>query len=131
MRRERITGLVGLVAAVMVGFPAVAGAEPANSIYSDFATHGKLTRHYSRAELEAALKSALVEGYGSTAGTGLKPIVQRQLRHSNVLGAQKQLGATPATGALPFTGVDLGLIAVGGGSLLLIGGGLRRMARVE
>jgi hypothetical protein len=45
-----------------------------------------------------------------------------------VLGAQKQVART---GALPFTGVDLGLIALGGGGLLVLGGSLRRLGRGE
>jgi hypothetical protein len=36
-----------------------------------------------------------------------------------------------AAGALPFTGADLTLIALGGGALLLVGGGLRHVGRRE
>jgi len=34
-----------------------------------------------------------------------------------------------SSGSLPFTGVDLGLMGVAGGSLLLIGLGMRRLTR--
>lgn len=110
---------------------APAGAASPGEIYKDFAQNGQLSGPYSRAELEAALKDAIAEGYGAPPGATLKPAVQQAIRHSATLGAQKEIGRTGTLGALPFTGVDLGLIALGGAGLLLLGGGLRRLGRGE
>jgi hypothetical protein len=109
-------------------FSAPALAATPDEIYRDFARNGRISAQYSRAELEAALKDALVEGYGAPAGAAMLPAVRQQIHASGVLGAQKQVART---GALPFTGVDLGLIALGGGGLLVLGGSLRRLGRGE
>jgi hypothetical protein len=127
-------GLLIVCASLLAGgaFAGPAAAASSSQIYSDFAKHGKISGQYSRAELEAALKDALVEGYGAPSGAALAPAVRKELRHSATLGAQKQIVRTAvAGGALPFTGVDLGLIAIGGASLLLLGGSLRRLGRGE
>jgi hypothetical protein len=46
-------------------------------------------------------------------------------------GLQEKLAVAGAAqgGGLPFTGLDLTLMAVGGATLLLTGAGLRRLAR--
>jgi hypothetical protein len=117
-----------LAAGMLTG--TAAGASP-RDIYLDFVQHGKLSGQYSRAELEAALKDALVEGYGAPAGAALTPAVQGKLREVGVLGAHSELPRARAAGVLPFTGVDLGLIALGGTGLLLLGAALRRLGKNE
>jgi hypothetical protein len=42
---------------------------------------------------------------------------------------QTQVAASNAQGSLPFTGLDIGLLAVGGVALVGVGIGLRRFAR--
>jgi hypothetical protein len=71
---------------------------------------------YTKPQLEAALKDAIAQGYAPTSG---------------VASARHDLARTRVAAALPFTGVDLGLIAAGGGALLLLGGGLRRLGQTE
>jgi hypothetical protein len=124
-------GLIMLCASLLVAgvLASVTAAASPRQIYADFAQNGELSSQYSRAELEAALKDAIAEGYGAPAGGTLKPAVREQLRRSNTLGADKQLNRTSGAGTLPFTGADLGLIALGGAALLLLGGGLRRVGR--
>jgi hypothetical protein len=131
MSGGRFGGHVAAVAAVLLAVPATAAAATPRQIYADFAAHGRLVGHYSKADLEAALKDAFVEGYGSTAASGLKPAVERQLHAGGVLGGTKTLHSSAASGALPFTGLDLGLIAAGGAGLLLLGHALRTAARRE
>jgi hypothetical protein len=110
-----------LLAVALLALPATAGATAPRQIYADFAAHGKLQGHYTRSQLEAALRDAIAEGYAPTRSSGVKAAVYQQLH------------ATPAAagGTLPFTGADLTLIALGGGGLLLLGGGLRRLGRGE
>jgi hypothetical protein len=129
MRRGLIMLCASLVAVGVLTAPAMA-ASP-GEIYKDFARNGKLSGQYSKAELEAALKNAIAEGYGAPSGAAIKPAVRHAIQRSATLGAQKEIARTGKAGALPFTGVDLGLIALGGGTLLLLGGGLRRAGRGE
>lgn len=126
-------GLIMVCASVLVlgAFSAPALAASAADIYRDFAANGKITGRYSRAELEAALKNALAEGYGAPAGAAIAPAVRQQIQRAGTLGAQKQIARSGTGGTLPFTGIDLGLIAAGGGGLLLLGSGLRRAGRIE
>lgn len=125
MRRERLAGLcVCMLAVVGLFVPAGAGAATPHAIYQDFAADGNLSAAYSRAELEAALRSALLQGYGETGGAGLRPALEQRL--SGTRGAEHTV-ARRAT--LPFTGVDLGLIGAGGAALLLLGAALRRLGQ--
>jgi hypothetical protein len=126
-----LAGTVVIVVLALAAFLAFAPgglAAPNNGIYSDFARHGKLEGNYTKAELEAALKSAFLQGYGAT---GLKPSVQGALERKGVAGHSSRPVPPRAVGTLPFTGLDLGLIAAGGGGLLLLGRGLRHFVRAE
>jgi hypothetical protein len=124
-----VLGALALIAATG------AGAATPRQIYADYADNGRLDHHYSKADLQAALNDALIEGYGGTSGGSLAPAVQTALSRptSGALGARHTKQASPAAplavatrSTLPFTGIDLALIAVGGALLLLVGGGLRR-----
>lgn len=110
--------LVTLLAVLATGFilvvPAALAATP-TQIYKDYADNGRLDRQYSRSELNRALKDAVLQGYG---GQNVQP------------GLQEQLGqAAGVKGGLPFTGLDLTLMVIGGMTLLIAGAGLRRLAR--
>lgn len=123
MRRGRFLAGVGAVAAaVLLAAPGALAATP-REIYKDYADNGRLDKSYSRADLQAALKNALLQEYEKPEQGGLESeINERVSQPSGVAGARR-------IGALPFTGVDLALMAFGGGLLLLLGAGLRRFAR--
>ena len=105
-RRVLVLGVIACAVAVFAAAPAF-GATP-QQIYLDYADNGKLDRSYSKADLKAALKYSAAQGYPRV---GVQGAVQQ------ALGAQ----AVKTTGGLPFTGLDLALMAVGG--LLLVGAG--------
>ena len=73
----------------------------------------------------AFAQSAAEEGYSRPAGS----IEQR------LAGAQHRAVAKPVatshSGGLPFTGLDLGLVAGAGGVLLAMGFAIRRLSRSE
>jgi hypothetical protein len=128
---------VALSAVAAVAAPAALSASPP-AVLRDYADNGKLDRTYSKADLEKALKSAVVRGYGHGKTQGLKPAVKTIAKPKATPTAtpktQKQGGvlASPPvkkSGGLPFTGLDLGLIALGAVLLLLFGAALRRFAR--
>jgi opacity protein-like surface antigen len=108
--------LLSTAAAAMFVFVSVAAAATPTQIYRDYADNGRLDAQYSRSDLDRALKDAVLQGYGN----------------QNVqAGLQEKLAVAGAAqgGGLPFTGLDLTLMAVGGATLLLTGAGLRRLAR--
>jgi opacity protein-like surface antigen len=102
-------------AAALLCSSAALAATP-TQIYRDYADNGRLDAHYSRSDLNRALKDAVLQGYGNE---NVQPGLQQEL----------QGGAAGVNAGLPFTGLDLTLMVVGGMALLLTGAGLRRMAR--
>jgi hypothetical protein len=133
--------VAALAAGCVVALIAVSGALGASpqTIYNDYADNGKLDRTYSKRDLQGALKSAVVQQYGHGQTQGLKPAIKTKITKKPTTmvtktqpkPAQGVLAATPVkkSGGLPFTGLDLGLIALGAVSLLLFGATLRRLAR--
>ena len=132
--RRYIAVAGAFVAAILIAVPAGLAATP-QQIYRDYAQHGRLTGHYSRADLDKAAKNLVIQGYKPTKKGGLKQAIKKA-SHQNgkknqVKGANKTAGvpAVKSSGGLPFTGVDLALISFGGLSLLAFGASLRRFAR--
>ena len=119
MRRIRATGaLLGVCGALLLG-ASTAGAATPRQIYNDYVQHGRLTHHYSKADLQRALQSTLLKGYTHGHGPGMKTHIKIHV-------------PLPKThGGLPFTGMDLGLITAGAILLLAFGASLRRMARAR
>ncbi len=140
MGRARITtAVVFLSAAALIAAPGAFAASP-QEIYNDYADNGKLDAKYAPSDLERALNNAVVQGYKPDNTTGLKPAVEEQVNEStgtsgssgsSAGGSGTAGGTTPAktSGGLPFTGLDLSLIALGALGLILLGAALRRVAR--
>ena len=119
-------GVTVLLAIALLAASAASAATP-TQIYRDYQDNGRLDGRYSVADLQAALNSPAVQGYGSpTITPGMKQEIV------NKLGAQHTSGGNNnANGGLPFTGFDLGLLTIGGALLLSVGFGLRRVARAK
>src|SRR5256886_1487170 len=118
MRRRFFVGAVSACAAFLLfGAPAALGATP-QQIFRDYSQHGRFTHNYSRADLQRALRDAALQGYPHV---GVQGAVQQ------ALGAQ----AVKTRGGLPFTGLDLGLMAAVAALLLAAGTGLRRLGRAK
>jgi hypothetical protein len=113
--RRLVVLLAVLATSFVLVVPAALAATP-TQIYKDYADNGRLDRQYSRSDLNRALKDAVLQGYGDQ---NVQP------------GLQQQLGQAAGVkgGGLPFTGLDLTLMVVGGMTLLIAGAGLRRLAR--
>jgi hypothetical protein len=116
-RRILIWGVSGCAAVALALVPGALAATP-QQIYRDYAQHGRLTHNYSRNDLERALRDAALQGYPHV---GVQGAVQQ------ALGAQ----AVKTRGGLPFTGLDLALMSVGGALLLATGTGLRALGRAK
>ncbi|MGZ4256572.1 MAG: hypothetical protein ACXVRE_02275 [Gaiellaceae bacterium] len=107
------------VAAVAIAPAALAAGATPQQIQRDYALHGKLTQTYSRADLQRAQRDTALQGY---------PHVGVQGAVAQALGAQ---AVKPTSGGLPFTGLDLTLMAAGGALLLATGVGLRKVGRAK
>jgi hypothetical protein len=126
MRRGRlITAVTAL--AVAVGAPSALAATP-QQIYKDYADNGRLDGNYSNSDIQRALHDAVLQGYPGIKEVSPAKTTKKSHPSSGVKGVNK-LPAAKRQGALPFTGLDLALMTVGGFSLLLLGGALRRFAR--
>jgi hypothetical protein len=100
-----------------VGAGSALAATP-QQIYRDYADNGRLDHKYSQADLQRAQRDAALQGY---------PQVGVQGAVEQALGAQ----GVKASGGLPFTGLDLALLAAGGGLLLVAGTGLRKLGKAK
>lgn len=119
-------GITVLAVAALLGAPAAFAATP-EQIYRDFADNGRLDAEYEVADLQAALQSPIVEGYGEReVVTELRPTLQRQ-----IAAEQQPLEEEVERGGLPFTGLDLALLTAGGLFLLAFGLTLRRLAKAK
>ena len=137
MGRSRMKAvLVMLSAAALIAASGALSATP-QEIYSDYADNGRLDNAYTPADLERALENAAVQAYGKPGTGGLKPAVEEEIDSTpggtsgGNAGGQASGGTAPvqSSGGLPFTGVDLSLIAAGALGLILFGAALRRVAR--
>ena len=141
MGRSRMkAALVMLSAAALIAAPGAFSATP-QEIYRDYADNGRLDNAYTPADLERALENAAVQAYGKPGTGGLKPAVEEEIDSTPVgttggtnggtAGGQASGGTSPvqSSGGLPFTGLDLSLIAAGALGLILFGAALRRVAR--
>jgi hypothetical protein len=133
LRGRLLGGLAALGGAAILAAPA--GAATPGQIYRDIAADGALTGHYSKADLQSALKSASVQGYGNPlVVVTLKPVIAAKPTEG-LLGAQQTKTGRPlaaaarSQGTLPFTGAQLTVFAVIGALLLASGLLLRRTAR--
>jgi opacity protein-like surface antigen len=129
MRRGRIiTAVAALAGAAVVGVPGAFAATP-QQIYKDYADNGRLDGTYTQKDLNRALRDAVLQGYKKPTSNGIVPAIKTQVNKSSGGVAGASLPAAKKQGSLPFTGVDLALMTVGGFAFLLLGGALRRFAR--
>jgi hypothetical protein len=114
-RRPVLLAAIFALSTLLWAGPAVA-ASP-QRIYKDLADNGRLDGNYSRADIARALNLQQVV----KTDRSLSPPAAR--RTAAVPAAST---AKASTGRVPFTGLDVVLLLVGGGPLLLIGVGIRR-----
>jgi hypothetical protein len=75
-------------------------------------------------------QSAATDAYGGQGGGVLGAVSSGGGGNSTPKApAQVQAAQTTSSGSLPFTGLDVGLLALGGVALVGVGVGLRRFAR--
>jgi hypothetical protein len=120
--RLRLPATCITAALALVGAGSALAASP-QQIYRDLADNGRLDRHYTRAEIEKALNLRQVLRTDERRPASSR---QRQLLRPEDAAAQPVVHGKRSGRRLPFSGIDLALLTVGGGPLLLIGAGLRR-----
>jgi len=121
----------GSIAALAVGAAlvlagAVAAATPQETsqrIFADLADNGRLDGQYTRAQIDRALHTPSLRGYEQAS----------PVRRPNAASVRPETpSAQSGRGlSLPFSGIDLALLAAVGAPILLLGAGLGRFARVK
>jgi hypothetical protein len=132
MRTTPIHRLVALLTVLALAFGASSAyaGDATSAIIADVAKDGKVDGHYTKAQLQQALKSPLLAQYGGTGGVaGVQGA--NAGNSGNVAGVQSAPPAPSQSGTLPFTGADIALFLVVGGVLVAAGVGLRRISRNE
>jgi hypothetical protein len=118
------------VVALLVA-PAALAATP-EQIYRDYADDSRLGGSYTVTDLQAALQSPVVQGYGEEeVVTGLRPAIQSQIAAQQQPPSGGVLGTARESEGLPFTGLDLALLTAGGLFLLAFGMSMRRLAKAK
>jgi hypothetical protein len=99
----------------------IAGNQTSQKIFADLADNGRLDGKYTKRQINRALHTPSLRGYG-------RPVpVKRPAGVSSSPRAAK----SASDRSLPFSGLDLALFAAVGGPLLLLGGSLGRLARLR
>jgi hypothetical protein len=102
-----------------------AGAASPQQIYRDLADNGVLDRTYSRADIERAF------GGNPSIPAYVRPLLEPTREPQARQTPAPAPSGDPGRGSLPFTGLDAALFGLVGGPLLLLGAGMRRLARVH
>lgn len=117
--------ILGFMVLLALAVSSTATAASPSEIYADYADNARLDKAYSDGDLQRALNSAVVQGYGKpTVTPGFRTAVKQQLSEDVAATAQPR-------STLPFTGVDLALLTAGAVVLLLLGWGFRRIGRAR
>lgn len=124
MKAKGTGGILGVATLLVLVVASMAAAATPSEIYADYADNGRLDATYSTSDLERALDSAVVQGYGN-------PIVTPGFRTEVEQTIDQNTATTGEAGTLPFTGVDLALLTAGGIALLLLGWGFRRFGKAR
>jgi hypothetical protein len=112
---------VGAILGLAGPAPATATPDTSQRIFSDLADNGRLDGHYTRVQINRALHSPSLRGYD-------RPQTVRKLTSAS---PRSSLPSASADGPLPFSAIDFALFAAVGGPLLLLGGGVGRLARLR
>ena len=115
----------GVVAALVAGaILALAGAAAAATpqqvtqrIFADLANNGRLDGHYTRRQINRALRAPSLQSY------------EKPARNPVVL-VPTRAPAAEQSSSVPFSGLDLALFGGVGGPLLLLGASLGRFGRL-
>lgn len=121
MCRGALTAAVAALIALHAA--ANAGAATPQQIYRDLADNGQLNGTYSRADIERAF------GSNPSIPSYARPVGEPQRTPQVTRSAPAESGSGETGASLPFTGLDAALFGAVSAPLLLLGAGMRRLAR--
>jgi hypothetical protein len=128
MRGQRLKVVLAVCAAMLVSAPVAMASSPSD-IYRDLADNGELNSSYSKAEMQAFLKDAPVQGYGNAVVDPSTPTPSAGGVAGETTDPVPATETAATVEALPFTGAELGVLALVGAALLVGGFLLRASAR--
>src|SRR5262245_38580603 len=115
--------VAGLALVLPGGATAATPQQVSQRVFADLADNGRLDGEYTRAQIDRALHTPSLRGYEQPES----PTIRRP--------ASVRPAAPSAEGgrglSLPFSGIDLALLAVVGAPILLLGASLGRFARMR
>jgi hypothetical protein len=114
-RLRPVLGLICIAALALVCAGPASAASP-QKIYRDLADNGRLDGRYSDADVARAFNLERV----------VRTDAEQPVPGRVPAAAKAKPEAAKQDRMIPFTGLDLALLTIGGGPLLLIGIGLRR-----
>lgn len=115
MTARRPVLVLATLAACALALAAPAAAASPQAIYKDLADNGKLDGRYSQADIARAFNLERVMGTDEAGVPTRRPAA-----------VYRPVATERSERKIPFSGLDVALLVVGGGPLLLIGIGLRR-----
>jgi len=122
VKRSLLAALLTLVVVLAIAGPALA-ATP-QDIYNDYADNGQLNGTYTNEELQAYLDDPVIQQYGDPATVAALNDVVNQILGQSSSGSGTSSEEDRST--FPFTGAQMGLMAIGAAILLAGGFMLRR-----
>jgi hypothetical protein len=116
--------VVGAVLFLVGAATAATPQQVSQRIFADLADNGRLDGKYTRAQIDRALHTPSLRGYEQP--VRLTPI----RRPTFVRSAEPSVKAGRGL-SLPFSGIDLALLAAVGAPILLLGASLGRLTRMK
>jgi hypothetical protein len=121
MAKGSMAALAVGAALVLAGAPAAATPqETSQRIFADLADNGRLDGKYTRAQIDQALHTPSLRGYEHPS-----------IRRPAFVRPEAPSAEDGRAFSLPFSGIDLALLAVVGAPILLLGASLGRFARMR
>jgi hypothetical protein len=123
MVRGASAALATLALALVLAGPAASATRQQMSqrIFADLADNGRLDGHYTRAQIDRALRTPSLKNYDPPASAPSAPKSPSRAVPS----------APDARPSVPFSGLDLALFGAVGVPLLLLGASLGHLARLK
>jgi hypothetical protein len=123
MVRGASAALVTLALALVLAGPAASATRQQTSqrIFADLADNGRLDGHYTRAQIDRALRTPSLKNYDPPANAPPAPKSPSRAVSS----------APDPRPSVPFSGLDLALFGAVGVPLLLLGASLGHLARLK
>jgi hypothetical protein len=116
--------VAGIALLLAGGATAATPQQMSQRIFADLADNGRLDGNYTRAQIDRALHTPSLRGYE-------QPSPPATIRRPASVQPKAPLAEGGRGLSLPFSGIDLALLAIVGAPILLLGASFGRFARMR